>query len=82
MPGVSMSRAVFLDMSKKAVIAHCEKAEIGISSIGDVPTGGTRLVCMSIDGAHKIRTQLANKLMKGDVAREQHGPGWGFVARS
>ena len=60
-----MSRAVFLDMSKKAVIAHCEKAEIGISSIGDVPTGGTRLVCMSIDAP---RTSAAAEI-QGIVAR-------------
>lgn len=77
-----MSRAVFLDMGEKAVIAHCEKEKIGISSIGKVPAGGTRLVCMSVDGAAKVRRQLSSKLMKGDAAREQHGPGWGFVARS
>ena len=49
-----MSRAVFLDMSEKAVIAHCDAQEIGISSICKVATGGTRLVCMSVDGAAKI----------------------------
>ena len=77
-----MSRAVFLDMSEKSIIAHCEAEKIGISYIGKVPTGGTRLVCMSVDGAAQIRSQLKAKLMKGDVAREQHGPGWGFVPRS
>lgn len=77
-----MSRAVFLDMSEKSVIAHCEAEKIGISCIGKVATGGTRLVCMSIDGAAKIRKQLKAKLMKDDAAREQHGPGWGFVPRS
>jgi len=77
-----MSRAVFLDMSEKAVIDHCERHEIGMSSIGKVVTGGTRLVCMSVDGAAQVRRQLAAQLMKGDAAREQRGPGWGFVARS
>ena len=76
-----MSRAVFLDMSEKSVIAHCEAEKIGISSIGKVPTGGTRVVCMSVDGAAQIRSQLKTKLMKGDAAREQHGPGWDFVPR-
>ena len=76
-----MSRAVFLDMSEKSVIAHCEAEQIGISSISKVPTGGTRLVCMSVDGAAKIRSKLKAKLMKDDAARQQHGPGWGFVAR-
>lgn len=77
-----MSRAVFLDMSEKAVIAHCAGENIGISSIGTVPTGGTRLVCMSVDGAARIRQQLKAKLMKTDVAQEQGGPGQDFVARS
>jgi hypothetical protein len=76
-----MSRAVFLDMAEKTVIAHCEAENIGISCIGKVPTGGTRLVCMSVDGAARIRSQLKSKLMKDDAAREQHGPGWGFVPR-
>ena len=77
-----MSRAVFLDMAEKTVIAHCEAEKIGISSIGKIPTGGTRLVCMSVDGAAQIRSQLKSKLMKGDAAREQHGPGWNFVPRA
>ena len=77
-----MSRAVFLDMAEKTIIAHCEAENIGISCIEKVATGGTRLVCMSVDGATQIRRQLKAKLMKGDAAREQHGPGWGFVERS
>jgi hypothetical protein len=68
-------------MSEKSVIAHCEAEQIGISSISKVPTGGTRLVCMSVDGAAQIRSKLKAKLMKDDAARQQHGPGWGFVAR-
>ena len=76
-----MSRAVFLDMSEKSVIAHCESEQVGISSISKVPTGGTRLVCMSVDGAAQIRSKLKAKLMKDDAERQQHGPGWGFVAR-
>jgi hypothetical protein len=77
-----MSRAVFLAMSEKAVVAHCEAEKIGISSITTIPTGGTRLVCMSVDGAARVRQQLKAKLMKGDETRQQGGPGWDFVARS
>jgi hypothetical protein len=36
---------------------------------------------MSVDGAAQIRSKLKAKLMKDDAARQQHGPGWGFVAR-
>ena len=77
-----MTRAVFLNMSETAVILHCEVKKIGISSVGKLRTGGTRLVCMSVDGAAQIRRQLKGKLMKGDITREQHGPGWGFIARA
>lgn len=77
-----MSRAVFLDMSEKAVVAHCDAAKIGISSIGKVATGGTRLVCMSVGGAAEVRRQLQTKLMKDDATREQRGPGWGFTPRA
>ncbi|GAA4747854.1 hypothetical protein GCM10023264_12110 [Sphingomonas daechungensis] len=74
-----MSRAVFLDMSEKAIIAHCKAEQIGISCIGPAASGGTRLVCMSVYGASQIRRQLGAKLTKG--APEQHGPGWGYVPR-
>ena len=77
-----MSRAVFLDMSEIAVVAHCEAKNIGISSIGRVVNGGTRLVCMSVDGAGRIRRQLKAKLTKGTAAREQRGPGADFVVRT
>ena len=77
-----MSRAVFLDMSEKAVIAHCKAEEIGISSIKSLPSGGTRLVCMSVEGAARVRQKLTAKLMKADEASELGGPGRDFVARS
>ena len=77
-----MSRAVFLNMSEKAVIAHCEAEKIGISSLKSSPTGATRLVCMSVDGAAKVRQQLKGKLMKDEDAQEPGGPGRDFVPRS
>jgi hypothetical protein len=76
-----MSRAVFLNMSERAATAHCKAENIGISTMRKLPTGGIRLVCMSVDGAERIRRDLKSLLLKGEVAREQQGPGWGFVAR-
>ena len=76
-----MSRAVFLNMTEKAVAAHCAAENIGISSIGKVATGRTRLVCMSVNGAAKIREQLKAKLVEGDASSERRGPGFGFIAR-
>ena len=44
--------------------------------------GKRRLVCMSVEGADTMRRKLTKNLMKDNAARERHGPGWGFVARS
>ena len=76
-----MSRAVFLNMSERAIILHCEEQKVGISAIGRLPTGGTRLVCMSSRGAEQIRRKLKARLIKG-LTQERHGPGSGFVARN
>ena len=77
-----MSRAIFLNMSERAIILHCEAQRIGISAISELPSGGTRLVCMSVHGAEQVRRKLKARLMKGDVARERHGPGGGSRARA
>ena len=77
-----MSRAVFLNMSEKAIILHCEREKIGISVISKVPAGGTRLVCMSVQGAEQIRRKLKTRLMKGDVAAERYGPGRASAPRA
>lgn len=73
-----MSRAVYLAMTEGTVVARCLAEKVGISAIEALPAGGTRLVCMSVDGAARIRTKLKKNLMTGDVARERHGPGWPF----
>lgn len=73
---------MFLDMSERAIILYCESEKIGISAISKLPTGGIRLVCMSVRGAENIRRGLKAKIMKDDHARQQHGPGWGFVIRN
>ena len=80
--GAPLSRAVLLKMSKQAIESHCSAQNIGISSIANMPTGGVRLVCMSVDGASQIRTKLKSSLMKEDAENQRHGPGWGFVPRS
>lgn len=77
-----MSREIYLNLSEGFVVSQCLAEKVGISTIATLPCGGTRLVCMSVDGAATMRRKLNKNLMKGDVARERHGPGWGFVARN
>lgn len=77
-----MSREMYLNVSKRFVAAQCLEVNVGISCLETVPSGGTRLVCMSVNGAETMRRKLEKYLMKGDGTRERRGPGWGFVARN
>ena len=69
-----MSRAINLKMEEGAVIARCAKENVGVSATERLPDGGTRLVCMSGEGADLIRTKLKRELIGGDPTREKHRP--------
>jgi hypothetical protein len=69
-----MSRAINLKMNEGAVMARCAKENVGVSAIEALPDGGTRLVCMSGEGADLIRTKLKRELIGGEVTRERHRP--------
>jgi hypothetical protein len=71
-----VSRAVFLKLSEGSVVARCVAEKVDISCVEALPEGGTRLVCMSVAGAERIRRKLKASLLKGEVARERFGPGW------
>ena len=77
-----MSREIYVHLSERFVVAQCLEEKVGISTIKALACGGTRFVCMSVDGAGRMRRKLKNNLMKSDVTRERHGPGWGFIART
>jgi len=69
-----MSRALNLTMGQDDVIARCAKEKVGISAIERIPSGGTRLVCMSANDAERLRSKLKSHIIKGDVVRERHRP--------
>ena len=70
-----MSRSLFLRLDEGRVVAECLKRQVGISAIERLPAGGVRLVCLSSDGADKIRRALKSELLgEEDVARERHRP--------
>ena len=77
-----MSREIYVHLSEGYVTAQCLEEKVGISTIKPLACGGTRFVCMSVDGADRMRRKLKKNLMKSDVSRERHGPGWGFIARN
>jgi hypothetical protein len=69
-----MSRVVLLSMNESDVLAKCRDAQIGVSAIERLATGGVRLVCMSVGGAATIRSKLKTHIIKGEVVRERYRP--------
>ncbi|WP_028970501.1 hypothetical protein [Sphingomonas sp. URHD0057] len=70
-----MSRTLYLSLDEGKVVARCLKEKVGVSAIERLPRGGVRLVCMSSDGAERIRRALKSHLLDEDgVARERHRP--------
>ncbi len=70
-----MSRVLNLNLDEGEVVTRCHSAEVGISAIESLPSGGTRLICMSADGAERMRKKLKSKLIAGRVTRELYRPG-------
>lgn len=69
-----MSRVVNLNLDEGVVVIRCMSEKVGVSAIESLPAGGVRLVCMSADGAAKIRKKLKAYLIDGEIERERHRP--------
>jgi hypothetical protein len=51
------------------VAALCARAEVAISAIEPLPSGGTHLVCTRGEGAEEMRRQLREHIVEGVVKR-------------
>ena len=69
-----MTRTVNLSLDEGEVIAKCLTAKVGVSAIESLPSGGVRLVCMSADGAERVRRKLKAHVIKGPVVRSHYRP--------
>ena len=70
-----MSRSLYLRIDEGRAVAECLKRKVGISTIERLPAGGVRLVCMSGDGAARIRKALKAEILDNDgISRERHRP--------
>jgi hypothetical protein len=70
-----MSRTVYLGVDEGKVVARCLQEKVGVSAIERLPAGGVRLVCMSSEGATRIRSAFKKQLLDEDsIARERHRP--------
>ena len=69
-----MSRVLFVSLDEGDVVSRCLAAKVGISAIEHLPAGGTRLVCMSSDGAEIMKKKLKSHLLPTGAARMGHRP--------
>ena len=69
-----MSRALFVNLPEKDVMASCQAENVGVSVIERIPNGGVRLVCMSSEGAGIMSHKLRSKLITTPVVRERFRP--------
>ena len=69
-----MSRVLLLAMSAQAAVDECQRMDIGVSALEDLPSGGVRLVTMSGYGAEQLRRKHKSKMIKDDVLRARHRP--------
>jgi hypothetical protein len=65
---------VHLNLDEGVVVIRCMSENVGVSSIERLASGGVRLVCMSSDGAARMREKLKSYLIAGRVIREKHRP--------
>jgi len=66
---MSATRAINLTLQEADVEKRCEAASVAISAIEPLRSGGTHLVCKTIEGADQIRELLAKFLIDGSVVR-------------
>ena len=69
-----MSRELFLTLDEGDVVSRCLAEQVGISAIERLPAGGTRLVCMSVEGAATMFRKLKAHLINETVVRQRHRP--------
>jgi hypothetical protein len=69
-----MNRALFVSLEEGEVLRRCRAAKVGISAIEKLPAGGTRVVCMSGDGAALLKKKLKSHLLSGNVTRQEIRP--------
>ena len=66
-----MSRVLLLNLTEAEATKTCGDQGIGISVLEKLDSGGVRLVCVSADGAARMRHKLKAKLIDGPVTRSR-----------
>ncbi|MGB7655973.1 MAG: hypothetical protein WBL74_10885 [Novosphingobium sp.] len=58
-----------IKLPEAEVVKLCAAAEVVISAIETLPSGGTHLVCRTIEGADEMRHRCKKHLIEGRVKR-------------
>jgi hypothetical protein len=66
---VRPTRVVNLDAAAVTITQLCAKKDLAISSIERLPSGGTHVVMVTIDGAEGLRAAFKGKVIDGAVKR-------------
>ena len=64
-----LTRAMNLDLPEQDVIDRCRRKAIAISAIETLLSGGTHLVCVTIEGADEARHLFRQDIIEGRVRR-------------
>ena len=64
-----MTRAMNLSLGEQEVIDGCRRKAIPISAIETLLSGGTHLVCVTIEGADDARQLFRHNIIEGRVRR-------------
>lgn len=64
-----MSRAVNIDEPMQIVAEACERHDIAFTTIEPLDSGGTRVVCLNMDGALTLQRKMKSKILSGPVVR-------------
>lgn len=64
-----ITRAMNLDLPEQEVIDSCRRAAVSISAIETLLSGGTHLVCVTIEGADEARHLFRHSIIIGSVRR-------------
>jgi len=64
-----MTRATNLKMPEGEVETLCKQKGIRISALETLPSGGTHIVCTTIEGADEVRRLLKKHIIDGPVRR-------------
>jgi hypothetical protein len=64
-----VSRLLNIDLPQADVERQCAEHRVSISAIEPLPSGGTHLVCIRLEGAEEMRQVFSDKLIVGIVRR-------------